>query len=288
MKVTPTPQNNVQLALDIRRGQWLVSDAEALLPIALDFLAHISPHLDALDFETKAYSEDGASFGLGDEPDRKKKCVAVIPVRGTLTKYDTCFSIGTMTIASQLIRSAADDNVVGVVLDVDSGGGACNAVPIMIEAIQKVKSAGKPIVAHCDFCASAAYWISSQCDSIFVDNALSAVGSIGVMTQIVDSSNLRSGEKIITVYAKESSDKNLAYRKALEGDLELLQSEMSPIVQQFQNAVKKGRKNLQSDTPGVLSGAMFYAAKAREIGLIDNIMTLDQVVENVFVRAEYR
>ena len=108
------------------------------------------------------------------------------------------------------------------------------------------------------------------------------------MTQIVDSSNLRSGEKIITVYAKESSDKNLAYRKALEGDIELLQSEMSPIVQQFQNAVKGGRKNLQSDTPGVLSGAMFHATQAREIGLIDNILTLDQVVENVFVRAEYR
>ena len=93
----------------------------------------------------------------------------------------------------------------------------------MIAAIKKIQSMGKPVVAHCDFCASAAYWIASQCDSIFADNFLSEFGSIGVMTQIVDSRNLASGEKLITIYAEESKDKNLAYRKALDGDYRLMQ-----------------------------------------------------------------
>ena len=288
MKVTSTPQNNIQLALDIRRGQWLLFDAEALLPIALNFLAHISPRLETLDFEPVARMETGAAVTLDSNLPQKKKCVATIPVFGTLTKYNTCGTIGTTTIAAELLRVAADERVAGIILDIDSGGGACNAIPVMLDAIHKVQESGKPIVAHGDLCASAAYWIASQCDAVFADNPLSYFGSIGVMTQFIDDSNLKSGERVISIYAKESSDKNLSYRKALEGDFELIQSEMSPIVQQFHAAVKAGRSRLQTDVAGVLSGAMFRAERAKEIGMVDNLLTLDQTVENVFTRAEYR
>lgn len=284
MKVTPTPQNNIQLALDIRRGQWLVSDAEALLPIALEFLAHIPPRLEALDFIPTAYAETGSAVQL-DSTQQKKKCVATLPINGTLTKYNTCGTIGTTTIAAELLQIASNDRVAGIILDIDSGGGACNAIPVMVEAIHKVKAMGKPIVAHCDLCGSAAYWIACQCDSVFADNTLSYIGSIGVMTQIVDDSN---DGKVVSVYAKESTDKNLPYRNALEGNYELLQTEMSSIVQEFHTAVKTGRPTLQAGAPGVLSGAMFRAEEARKVGLIDNLLTLDATVENVFARAEYR
>ena len=80
---------------------------------------------------------------------------------------------------------------------------------------------------------------------------MSEFGSIGVMTQIVDSRNLASGEKVITIYAEESKDKNLAYRRALDGDYKLMQDKMSPIVMAFQTAVKDGRKALCADAPGV-------------------------------------
>ncbi len=288
MKVTPTPQNNIQLALDIRRGQWLVSDAEALLPIALEFLAHIPPRLEALDFTPMAYAEAGAAVQLDSNQPQKKKCVATIPINGTITKYNTCGTIGTSTVAAELLKIAADDRVAGIVLDIDSGGGAVNAIPIMVEAIHKVQAMGKPIVAHCDLCGSAAYWIASQCDSIFADNALSYIGSIGVMTQIVDDRQTANGGKVVSIYAKESTDKNLSYRNALEGNYELLQTELSSIVHEFHAAVKAGRPSLQADAAGVLSGAMFRAEEARNVGLIDNLLTLDATVENVFARVEYR
>lgn len=289
MKVTPTPQNNLQLAFDIRRGQWLVSDAAALLPVALDLLTHVQPTLfDTLEFLPMAYLSSGGAVPLDSttEPP-KENCVATIPLCGTITKYDTCGTIGTSTIASELIRMATKKQVVGIVLDIDSGGGACNAIPQMIEAIHKVQSMGKPIVAHCDLCASAAYWIASQCDAIYADNLLSRIGSIGVMTQIIDDSNSANGDKVISVYATESPDKNLPYRKALGGDFSLLQSEMSPIVKQFHAAIKSGRINLQSDAPGVLTGAIFMSEQAKDVGLVDDIRTLAESVENVFVRSEY-
>lgn len=283
MKRTP---NYIRLALDIRRGHWLVADADALMPIALDFFSKITPTVESVEFSPMIYSTNGvvADIGGGGKTS-KQKCVVVIPIHFTITKYDTCASYGTMAISSELVRLASKDNVVGVVLDIDSGGGACNAIPPMEAAIAKVKAMGKPIVAHCDTCASAAYWIASLCDAVFADNPMSEFGSIGVMSQIIDNRTTESGAKVITVYAKESEDKNLSYRKALEGDYELLQTELSPIVRRFQTTVKFNRPNLDADRKGVLTGGMFLAEDAIECGLVNAVLSLEESIENVFARA---
>lgn len=277
--------HNLRLAFDIRRGQWLISDVDALLPTALEFLSHTPLSVEATDFTPISTV---MSDSLNGEFASNNSRVVVIPVHGTLTKYDTCAGPGIETIASEMLRFAADKDVVGFVLDIDSGGGACNAIPPMVAAIKKIQAMGKPIVAHCDFCASAAYWIASQCDSIFADNFLSEFGSIGVMTQIVDSRNLTSGEKVITIYAEESKDKNLAYRRALDGDYKLMQDKMSPIVVAFQTAVKDGRKALCADAPGVLSGDTFRCEDAINLGLVDAMLSLDESIDNVFIRSSFK
>lgn len=283
--------NNIRLAFDIRRGQWLVSDIEAISSIALDFLSRAPLEIETSDFSIQKVSANMADViysGEGEPALANNKNVAIIPIHGSLVKYKTCAGVGTTAIASEIIRLASDEDVVGIILDIDSGGGAANSVYPVIEAIKKVQQMGKPIVAHCDFCASAAYWIASQCDSVFADNPMSEFGSIGVMTQIVDARNLATGEKIITIYAAESTDKNLPYRKALDGDYGLMQDKMSPLVREFQSAVKASRKNLNAEAQGVLTGDVFRASDAINLGLADAVLTLDECVENVFVRDTYK
>lgn len=288
MVLNHTQQNNIQLALDIRRGQWLLYDAEALVPLAIQFLSHSQVNIEPISFNVSTYAESSNHISISsDKPIEQDRLVAVIPMLGTLTKYNSCGTIGATTIANAILNAAYNDNVIGMVLDIDSGGGACNAVPVVIEAINKFKSFGKPIVAHTDLCASAAYWIASQCDAIFSDNSLSRAGSIGVLTNLIDDSNTSTGAKVISVYARESTDKNLSYRNALHGDYELLQTEMSDIITEFHSAVKNGRKYLVSDAAGVLSGADFTPQKAIEVGLIDGLYTLEETIKNVFARANY-
>ncbi len=279
-------QQNINLALAIRRGHWLLYDAEAYLPIVEDFLLHSHLSVDSIDFTPMAYASFGESYKIGPDFPKAKKSVAVIPIHGALTKYDSCGTIGAVTIADYLMQIATDKHFVGCVLDIDSPGGACNAIPVLLEAISKIKEAGKPIVAHADLCASAAYWIASQCDSIFADNSLSHFGSIGVMTQILDDSNRASGVKVISIYAKESSAKNKPYREALKGNIEPMQEEMSPIVRQFHEAVKAGRRTLDLNTKDILAGEMFYTSEALKAGLIDNIHTLPETIQNVFDRTD--
>ena len=208
MPFSTTHHHLSQLALDICRGPWLLYNAESQIQLVRNFFAHLPVQDSVADFTPLSYTESGDVAQA--EPSSRKECVAVIPIGGfDKHRGDGCRPDGRATV---VLGDGADENpdVVGVVLDIDSGGGSCSAIPLLEKAISSVKSAGKPIIVHADLCASAAYWIASMCDAIFADNSFSEFGSIGVMAQMY-----RPAENVITVYAEESPDKNREYREAL-------------------------------------------------------------------------
>jgi protease-4 len=266
-----------QLARDIVQGKWLVSNPDRLLPIARSFLNKTPVEMEVKAASVTTVSDSGAL------PEKAKR-VAIIPLHGTMTKYDTCESYGTTFIAKRLREMADDENVIGIILDIDSPGGSSSAIPPMIEAISHAKAAGKPVYAHVDFCASAAYWVASQCDAIYMDNDLSEVGSIGAMAVFIDSTaaNPTTGEKTIVIYAEESPDKNFAYREALSGRYEAAKAELKPLVDQFRDAVVAGRPTIHKDQDGVLSGKMFGTAEALRLNMADAKKTLSETIEAVF------
>ena len=266
-----------QLARDIMQGKWLVANPDTLLPVARAFLNRLPVDMEVKAAEVSTVADSGAEA-------EESKNVAIVPLHGTMTKYDTCGSYGTTFIAKRLREMADDGNVIGIVLDIDSPGGSCSAIPPMLEAISYAKSKGKPVYVHADCCASAAYWVASQCDAIYMDNDLSEVGSIGAMAVFVDGTavNPLTGEKTLIVYADESSEKNRAYRDALDGNFEAAKAELKPLVNQFQNAVVSGRPNIQKEEHGVLSGAMFSTADALRLNMADAKKTLSETIEAVF------
>lgn len=269
-----------QLARYIFQGKWLVSNPDRLLPIARSFLNKTPVEMEVKAASVTTVSDSGAL------PEKAKR-VAIIPLHGTMTKYDTCESYGTTFIAKRLREMADDENVIGIILDIDSPGGSSSAIPPMIEAISHAKAAGKPVYAHVDFCASAAYWVASQCDAIYMDNDLSEVGSIGAMAVFIDSTaaNPTTGEKTIVIYAEESPDKNFAYREALSGRYEAAKAELKPLVDQFRDAVVAGRPSIHKDQDGVLSGKMFLTADALRLNMADAKKTLPETIEAVFALA---
>ena len=281
--------NYLQLSLDLRRGIWLIKDPGIFMSAVNAFFSRErnAPLLDAYQEETILLSlSEKSSSARGNSEDKK---VVIIPIHGAMTKYDTCESYGTTTIATKMEKYIGGRDIAGFVLDIDSPGGSVNAIAPMLAAIAKARAAGHPVVAHCDSCYSAAYWVASQCDAVFADNDLSGFGSIGAYATILDNrENKQTGFKLITVYAPESTEKNAAYRNALDGKPEKMQRELSLVVTRFHGAVKAGRPNLQADADGVLSGADFLADAAMSVGLADGYASLDECVSNVFIRSEYK
>lgn len=203
--------------------------------------------------------------------------VAIIPVKGTMLKYGTMCDYGATELADFLMEAAGHKNISSLVLDIDSGGGAVDAVAPLVQAIGRAKKIfKKPVVASVDMACSAAYWTASECDRIIADNSISAeVGSIGVMMSFYDVRGMweKEGVKFHSIYSNESPDKNLPFQKALEGEYDMIrEEELDPLARNFQNAVRENRKGkLQANTPGILSGKTFFGDQAKAIGLIDEV-----------------
>ena len=261
------------------RGKWFISfrDVEANLILVDKLLERGITKEDAekrSDVEpipvllSTGGKEAKSGNGFADAP---KDSTAIIPIHGTLLKYGTYCSYGTTELADILRQAAESSNISSVLLDIDSGGGS-------------VESKGKSVVAHCDLCASAAYYIASYCDEIIASNQISSeFGSIGVMMSFPDYAKYyeREGVKVHTIYSSLSDYKNAPFEMAKEGKYDMIrEEELDPLARDFQENVKANRGNkLKLDTTGLVRGRMFYAKDAIAVGLADAIGTLDFAIQ---------
>ena len=230
-------------------------------------------------------SGQGSSTARGDFSKAPEGSVAVIALKGDMLKEGTMCSYGTEETAAVIREAAASKKIIGIRLDIDSGGGAVDAIAPMLDAIRFSQSKGKPVVASCDLCASAAYYVACHCDRIVADNQISAeFGSIGVMMQFPDYAKYyeERGIKIHTIYSNLSDWKNAPFEAARKGDYKSIREEtLDPLARQFQEAVRSHRPGLDQETDGILNGRMFFAKDALRVGLIDMVGTSDTATEEV-------
>jgi ClpP class serine protease len=306
-----------RLLTSVLREPWMMMPeaAEMLLPIVANWLRGIET-----TFDEKGVLEYGivGGMGLGDHigsPQRSPLrmvsagkigpgdqesiadfpdgSVAIINLKGELTKYDGLCNYGAVSISNLTKAVGASKNISGVVMDVDGPGGAVNAISTMIEAIQFVQSMGKPVVVHGDLVASAHLYVAVYADHFMVDNTIgSRVGSIGTLIQFADYTEYfkKEGISLRTIYAPESTHKNLEFEKAKEGDDEPMKNNvLSPLAKGFQNAVIQQRQGKLNDkVEGILNGSMFWGEDAVKYGLADSIGTLGDAIQRVLDLVEIR
>jgi protease-4 len=210
--------------------------------------------------------------------------IAVIPVIGEFLKYGTDCSYGANEISPAIIKAGATPNVSAVVLQMDSGGGAENAVPAFIEAIKFVQSKGKPVIAHGDVCASAAYYVASFCDMIIADNEISsAFGSIGAFISFADyKEQLKAAGVTITQYYATQSDLKNAEHRALTEDnnaTPLIENLLVPCVDRFINTVKANRPGKIAEDSDVWRGKLIEGADIVTCGLADRFGSLTEAIQ---------
>lgn len=289
----------------IVRGKFLIQPeiAFAMAPMVLDLiegntqkgrtrsmeLSVIGNTLAGHDFR-KAFilddDESEAEAGPGSIYDEAPKgSVAIIPLKGSMMKYGSWCDYGTTEIAGMMVEAANHKNIGSIVLDIDSGGGAVDAIAPMVDAIRYTKNTmGKPVLSSVDLCCSAALWTASETNLIVADNNVSAeIGSIGVMMSFMDLREYyeKQGIKIHEIYSSLSADKNGTYREARDGKYEAIQEkDLDPLAVSFQNTIKKNRSGkLDESVEGILSGATYSADDAKKYGLIDRVGSRSSAIE---------
>ena len=223
-------------------------------------------------------------FGFSDTniPDGS---VAVIQIRSEILKYDQpCGPRGTQSLLNDVKAADQNPNIKSMVLVIDSPGGQVAGTDLLAEAI---KNSTTPVVAFIDgLAASAAYWIISGADKIIANSDLDRIGSIGTMLMVEDLKPAleQLGVKFHEVYASLSTDKNKDFNQVLEGNYDQYRKNVLDVINsKFLSTVKSYRSNLDDST---LTGKIFFAPQAIELGLIDQIGTLDQAIEEAFALAE--
>ena len=255
------------------QSRWLVH------PQAL--LAYASIFSDTYTGQNMSKTEKSA-FSMGYMPDPEKETeVGVFSISGLMLTDGYWYrESGTRYIAAKM-NEAIDSGISAIVIQLNTPGGAVDSVAHITQAIARAKSKNIPVVALAEKAMSAGYWVAAQTDYIMAFDQLSEVGSIGAMGRIVDYSKMYEEYGITehNIYPPESEDKNKPYRMALQGDYSLIiEKELSPLAQAFQNAVRQGRgTKLNEEVDGLLSGANFFAKDV--VGnLVDGFGTLQDAI----------
>lgn len=276
------------LFLSILRGKWLIDprQVDAHLLLLEQLLTHQADidrmKLSDREAMTHRCSTESGAVVTEAFDDAPAGSTAIIPIRGTMTKYGNWCSYGTLEIANLMMEAVLSDKIDSIVLDIDSGGGEVNAVAPLLDAIAECKRKNKGCVASVDLCASAAYWVACQTDAIIPVNAVSSeLGSIGVMMSFADYAKYyeQKGIKMHTIYSNLSDYKNAPYEAALKGEYDKIKNEeLDPLARKFQDAVRQHRQCLDMEAKGLLNGRVYYADEAVKKGLADRIGSLEEAI----------
>lgn len=214
-------------------------------------------------------------------PKANKPFVMVNPIKSTIYKYNqACGPTGTKDHQKVLQEYLNDPMCVGIVLDIDSGGGQVSGTA---EFYDFLKAAQKPIHTYTDgYLCSAAYYIASATKSITANPRADMIGSIGTMISFVDLTGYyeKQGAKVITEYATKSTAKNKGWRELLAGNPEnYIQTQLDPLTDTFINDVKNARANVNDD---VFEGSTYNSDEALEMGLIDHIGQMEELIQSIF------
>ena len=150
----------------------------------------------------------------------------------------------------------------------------------MADEIFRVK-AQKPIYAVANsLCASAAYWIGSQCSKLYCTPG-GQVGSIGVYIQHQDVSKEFefAGVAVRLISAGKFKTEGNPYAPLNPDARAAIQTEVNNYYGMFIKAVARGRGvSIAAVRDGMGKGRCLQAKDAMLAGMIDGIATLDQVI----------
>jgi protease-4 len=217
--------------------------------------------------------------------DKSAPHTAVIEIKGEIASDGEASAEG---IVAGMRAAFEDTGAQAVVLLINSPGGSPVQAGIVNDEIKRLRTKHKkPVYAVVEeSCASAAYYIAAATDRIFVDKA-SIVGSIGVLMDGFGFTGLmdKLGVERRLMTAGENKGFLDPFSPQTEKHRVFAQSMLDQVHLQFIEAVKAGRGKRLKDTPELFSGLFWTGQQAVELGMADQLGSLDFVAREV-VKAE--
>ena len=208
-----------------------------------------------------------------------KNRIGIVDITGLITD--------SQYITNQVKKFRQDKRIRGIILRIDSPGGAVGPSQEIYNEVLKTRESGKTIYASMGaLAASGGYYIASAAEKIFA-NPGTLTGSIGVIMAFSNAKGLmeKIGLQPEIVKAGEYKDIGSPARAMTQKERNLLQSVVTDVHQQFIEAVASGRGISVAEVTKIADGRILTGRQAYSLNLVDQIgglqVSIDQLAHKV-------
>jgi signal peptide peptidase SppA len=213
--------------------------------------------------------------------------VAVVPVHGALSRSPNHLArmLGMATSTVRLEETfrelKADASVDKVVLDVDSPGGKPTGIPEATDALRDLASEKEVASVATGQMASAAYWLGSAANRIYATEA-AHVGSIGVRAVLINQAGRleEEGFEVKVIRTSEMKARPNAVEQFTEKGVSVIEERAERLHSKFVSALSENldisEETVEED---FADGRVHLGEQAAEIGLVDEVASLHDVIE---------
>lgn len=221
---------------------------------------------------------------LEKTPGKNSQSIAIVKMMGTLMKSQSSMGgTSTVQLRRDIRQAAADPEVSGILLAIDSPGGTSAGTDDLANEVKAARKS-KPVWAHIDdLGASAAYWVASQAEQIFANSPTAMVGSIGTFTAVADSSEAASqaGVKVYRFATGPLKGAGTPGTPLTEEQRGYFQQLIDESQSTFDAAVKRGRGMTDKQVADVRHGGVLLANNAMGKKLIDGIQPMGKTLDEM-------
>ena len=171
--------------------------------------------------------------------------------------------------------------VKAVILRINSPGGVVAPTQEIFSAIQRVRKAGKPVIASLGaVAASGGYYVAAACDRIYA-NPGTLTGSIGVVMQMANIEGLlkKVGVDYVVVKAGTYKDVGNFARAMTPEERKILQALLDDVYSQFVDAVAEGRGLDRKEVLAFADGRIYSGQQAQALKMVDDLGGFEDAVE---------
>ena len=271
--------------IDVLTSPWAIVPAK-LFEIQEIYRTHLRG--DKIDIEA-IEAKTGAPLKNETKSYQVVNETAVIPIHGVIAKRMNLFTqisggVSTQIIGNDIKNALADDSIKSILLDIDSPGGTVDGTQELADIVFAGREK-KPIIAYSDgMIASAAYWIGSAADKIYISGDTIDIGSIGVVASHVDYSEWEKkvGIKTTEIYAGKYKRIASDTKPLSKEGKQYIQDQVDYLYSIFVDQIAK-HKGVSSETvlKNMADGRIFIGKQAITAGLADGVSTLDRLIDNV-------
>ena len=215
--------------------------------------------------------------------------IGVATVAGVITDGEAGpGTAGGDTIAAQIRKGLAENNLKALVVRVDSPGGSALASEQIRVAILEAKRKGLPVIVSMgNLAASGGYWVATAGDHVFAEPG-TITGSIGVFG-IVPSFEETLAKIGVTTDGVQTTP--LSGQPDLLGGMnpavdQLFQAGVEGTYARFVALVSEARKLPPARVNEIAQGRVWDGGTARQLGLVDQFGSLDAAVAEAARRAK--